>query len=142
LATLRPFRLVLPENALLASRHRRRRTDVATSSAPGDAARALLAHSGSPEPHAEAEALDAGAARNDTGTRVRAVRHLRRAQAPRRRDRALGISRAPQAPARSEAARLDVVGTARSRLVDGGAVRRRLVPLRAGNGARVRGRRG
>jgi hypothetical protein len=32
--------------------------------------------------HAEAEALDAGAARNDTGTRVRAVRHLRRAQAP------------------------------------------------------------
>src|SRR4029077_15453057 len=84
--------------------------------------------------HAKAEALDAGAARNDTGTRVRAVRHLRRAQAPGRRDRALGISRAPQAPARSDAARLDVVGTARSRLVDGGPVRRRLVPVRAGNG--------
>ena len=35
-----------------------------------------------------------------------------------------------------------MVGAARSRLVDGGAVRRRLVPLRAGHGARVCGRRG
>jgi len=87
-------------------------------------------------------ALDAGAARNDTGTRVRAVRHLHRPQAARWRGRALGISRTPQAPASRRATRLDVVGAARSRLVDGGAVRRRLDPVRTGHGARVRGRRG
>ena len=54
----------------------------------------------------------------------------------------MGISRAPQAPARSRLTRLDVVGAARSRLVDGGAIRRRFVPLCAGHGARVCGRRG
>jgi len=37
----------VPENALLASEHRRRRAKAAASSAPGDAARALPAHRGS-----------------------------------------------------------------------------------------------
>ena len=93
-------------------------------------------------PRGRRTALDAGAARNNTGTRVRAVRHLRRPQAARRRDRALGIPRPPQAPASRRATRLDVVGAARSRLVDRGALRRRLDPVRTGHGARVRGRRG
>jgi hypothetical protein len=88
------------------------------------------------------KAIDADRDKNDTGARVRAVRHLRRPEAPGRRHRALGISRAPQALVRSRGARLDVVGPGRSRLVDGRAVRRRLVPLRAGHGTRVCRRRG
>jgi hypothetical protein len=93
-------------------------------------------------PRGRRRALDAGAVRIDRRTRVRSVRHLHRPQAARRGDRALGIPLPPQALVRRAGPRLDVVGAARSRLVDRRAVRGRLVPVRARHGARVRHRRG